>query len=132
MLRGHIACQQGRQAVRPLRNKCRDRAAQRPYVRLCPLAYVTGNKPRCSIGSPPERGAQAHRIKAGHVSIPDPCLGQGIPCPGTSLWVAWTLLGGIRTPSKGPGTPLGNLGPYSGVRVVRTGVRRFLVEVRSN
>jgi hypothetical protein len=123
MLRGHIACQQGGQAARPLRNKCRDRAAQRPYVRLCLLAYVTGNKPRGSIGSLPERGTQAHRIKPGHVSVPDPCLGQGIPCPGTSLWVARTLLGGIRTPSKGPGTLLGSPEPYSGVWVVRTGVR---------
>jgi hypothetical protein len=104
MPRRHIACQQGGQAARPLRNKCRDRAAQRPYVRIRPLAYVTGNKPRGSIRSPPERGAQAHRIKPGHVSVPDPCLGKGIPCPGTSLWVAQTLLGGIRTPSKGPGT----------------------------
>jgi hypothetical protein len=103
MLRWLIACQQGGQATCPLRNKCRDRAAQRPYVRLRPLAYVTGNKPRGSIGSPPERGAQAHRIKPGHVSVPDPCLGQGIPYPRTSLWVARTLLGGIRTPSKGPG-----------------------------
>jgi hypothetical protein len=132
MLRGHIACQQSGQAARPLHNKCRDRAAQRPYVRLCPLAYVTGNKPRGSIGSSPERGAQAHRIKPGHVSVLDPCLGQGILCPGTSLWVARTLLGGIRTPSKGPDTLLGSPGPYSGVQVVRTGVRRFLVEVRSN
>jgi hypothetical protein len=61
MLRRHIACQQGGQVARPLRNKCRDRAAQRPYVRLRPLAYVTGNKPRGSIGSPPERGAQVER-----------------------------------------------------------------------
>jgi hypothetical protein len=82
MLRRHIACQQGGQVARPLRIKCRDRATQRPYVRLRPLAYVTGNKPRGSIGSPPERGAQAHRIKPGHVSVPDPCLGQGIPYPG--------------------------------------------------
>jgi hypothetical protein len=132
MLREHIACQQGGQAACPLRNKCRDCAAQRPYVRLRPLAYVMGNKPRGSIGSLPERGAQAHGIKPGHVSVPDPCLGQGIPCHGTSLWVARTLLGGIRTPSKGPGTLLGSPGPYSGVRVVRTGVWRFLVEVRSN
>jgi hypothetical protein len=104
MLRRHITCQQGGQAARPLRNKCRDRTAQRLYVRLRPLAYVTGNKPCGSIGSPPERGVHAHRIKPGHMSVPDPCLGQGIPCPGTSLWVARTLLGGIRTPSKGPGT----------------------------
>jgi hypothetical protein len=67
MLRGHIACQQGLQAARPFRNKCRDRVAQRPYVRLRPLAYVTGSKPRGSIGSPPERGAQVHRINPGHV-----------------------------------------------------------------
>jgi hypothetical protein len=101
MLRWHIACQQSGQAARPLRNKCRDRAAQRPYVRLHPLAYVTGNKLRGSIRSPPERGAQAHRIKPGHMSVPDPCLGQGIPCPRTSLWVAWTPLRGVRTSPKG-------------------------------
>jgi hypothetical protein len=88
--------------ARPLLDKCRDHATQRPYVRLRPLAYITGNKPRGSIGSPPERGAQAHRIKPGHVSVPDPCFGQGTLYPGTSLWVARTLLGGIRTPSKGP------------------------------
>jgi hypothetical protein len=87
MMRGHIACQQGGQAVRPFRNKCRDRAAQRPYVRLRPLAYVMGSKSCGSIRAPPERGAQVHRIKLGHVSVPDPCLGQGIPYPGTSLWL---------------------------------------------
>jgi hypothetical protein len=97
-----------------------------------PVAYVTGNKPRGSIGSLPERRAQVHKIKPGHVPVPDPCLDQDIPCPGTLLWVVRTLLGGIRTPSKGPDTLPGSPGPYSGVRVVRTGVRRFLVEVRSN
>jgi hypothetical protein len=99
MLRGHIACQQGRQAARSLCNKCRARAVQRPYVRLHPLAYVTGNKPRGSIGSLPERGAQAHWIKPGHVSVPDLCLGHGVPCPETSLWVVRSLLGGIQTPA---------------------------------
>jgi hypothetical protein len=103
MLRGHIACQQGGLAARPLRNKCRDRAVQRPYVRLRPLAYIMGNKPRGSIGSLPKRGAQAHRIKPGHVSVPDHCLGQGIPCPGTSLWVARTPLRAVRTSPKGSG-----------------------------
>jgi hypothetical protein len=101
MLTQHIAYQQGGQAARPLRNKCRDHAAQRPYVRLRPLTYVTGNKPRGSIGSPPKRGAQAHMIKPGHVSVLDPCLGQGIPCPRTSLWVAQTSLRGVRTLPKG-------------------------------
>jgi hypothetical protein len=114
MLRRHIACQQGGQATHPLRNKCRDRAAQRPYVRLRLLAYVTSNKPRGSIGSPPEREAQAHRIKPGHVSVLDPRLGQGILCPGTLLWVARTLLGGIRSLSKGSGTLLRSPRPYSG------------------
>jgi hypothetical protein len=103
MLRRHIAYQQGGQAARPFRNKCRDRAAQRPYVRLRPLAYVMGNKPRGSIGSALERGAQVHKIKPGHVSVPDPCLGQGIPCPGTLLWVARIPLKGVQTSPKGSG-----------------------------
>jgi hypothetical protein len=51
------------------------------------------------------------------VPVPDPCLGQDIPCPGTSLWVVRTLLGGIRTPSKGPGTQLGSPRSYSGSRL---------------
>jgi hypothetical protein len=45
---------------------------QRPYVRLHPLAYVTGSRPRGSIGSPPERGAGAYAAWSGHVSVPDP------------------------------------------------------------
>jgi hypothetical protein len=70
MLRRHIACQ----AARHIRNKCRDRAAQRPYVRLRPLAYVTGSRPCGSIGSPPERGAKAYAVWSGHVLVPDPRL----------------------------------------------------------
>jgi hypothetical protein len=66
---GHITCQRDSQAARLLRNKCRDSAAQRPYVRLRLLAYVTSDIPRSSIGPPPERGV--HRIKSGHVSVPD-------------------------------------------------------------
>jgi hypothetical protein len=71
MPRGHIACQWDRQAVHLLRNICSGSAAQRPYVRLRPLAYVTGDSPRGSIGPPPERGVEAHRIKPGHMSVPD-------------------------------------------------------------
>jgi hypothetical protein len=86
MLRRHIACQWSRQgvfnaeaahhlpasrAVRLLHNKC---AAQRPYVWLRPLAYITGSKPRGSIGSPPERGVGALAVWSEHVSAPDPCL----------------------------------------------------------
>jgi hypothetical protein len=48
------------------------RAAQRPYVRLHPLAYVMGSRPRGSIGSPPERRAEVYMVWSGHVSAPDP------------------------------------------------------------
>jgi hypothetical protein len=74
MLRGHIACQRDRQAARPLCNKCRGSAAQRPYVRLCPLAYVTSDSPRGSIGSLPERGVGvgAPAVRSEHVPAPDP------------------------------------------------------------
>jgi hypothetical protein len=82
MLKGHITYQRGRQATRHLRNKCSDSAAQRPYVRLRPLAYVTGSRPRGSIGSPPERGVGALAVWSGHVSAPDPCL---------ALIKAWVL-----------------------------------------
>jgi hypothetical protein len=59
MLKGHIACQRDSQVACLLRNKCRDSAAQRPYVRLRPLAYVTRGRPRVSIRSPPGWGAVA-------------------------------------------------------------------------
>jgi hypothetical protein len=58
---------------------------QRPYVRLRPLAYITGARPRGSNGLPPERGAEAHRIKPGHVSAPDPRL------PLIKAWVFFAL-----------------------------------------
>jgi hypothetical protein len=48
--------------------------AQRPYVWLRPLAYVTGSTPHGSIGSPPERGVGALAVWSGHVSAPDPRL----------------------------------------------------------
>jgi hypothetical protein len=70
MPRRHIPCQ----AARLIRNKCRGRAAQKPYVRLRPLAYVTGSWPRGSIRSPPERGAEGYAVWSGHVSAPDPLL----------------------------------------------------------
>jgi hypothetical protein len=47
---------------------------QRPYVRLRPLAYVTGDMPRGCIGPPPERGAEVYMVWSGHVSAPDPRL----------------------------------------------------------
>jgi hypothetical protein len=79
---------------------------------LCPLAYITGSKPCGSIGPSAERGAEARQIEPGHASTPDPCLGHGTSCPETLLRVIRTLLG---VPE-----------PYSGVRVVRTGVMCLL------
>jgi hypothetical protein len=78
MSRRHIACQWNGQAARLICNKCRGRAAQKPYVRLRPLAYITGSRSRGSIGSPPERGAEAYAVWSGHVSAPDPRLILGI------------------------------------------------------
>jgi hypothetical protein len=57
MLRGHVARQRGgRRRVLSVINAEAARLYG-PYVRLGPLAYVTGHKPRGSSGSPPERGA---------------------------------------------------------------------------
>jgi hypothetical protein len=97
---------------------------------LHPLAYVMGNKPCGSIGPLAERGAEARRIEPEHASTPDPCLGHDTSCPETLLWVVWSLLGGVRTPSNGFGLLyFGGPGPYSGVRVVRTGVLHLLEDV---
>jgi hypothetical protein len=111
MLRRHITCQRDSQAARLLCNKCRDRAAQRPYVRLRPLAYVTGDMPRSSIGPPPDRGAEVYMVWPGHVSAPDPRL---------ALIKAWVFSapksqdpaeGGPNPTQRGPG-------PVPGVRSV--------------
>jgi hypothetical protein len=74
LLRQHITCQWSGQAARLIHNKCRGRATQRPYVRLRPLAYVTGSGPHGSIGSPPKRGAEAYTAWSGHVLALDPSL----------------------------------------------------------
>jgi hypothetical protein len=74
MLRRHIARQWNGQATCLIRIKCRGRMAKRPYVRLHPLAYVTGSWPRGSNRSPPEWGAEAYAVWSGHVSAPDPHL----------------------------------------------------------
>jgi hypothetical protein len=70
----HIACQWSGQAAWFIRNKGSGHVTQRPYVRLCPLAYVIGSGPRGSIGTPPERGAEAYTAWPGHVSASDPHL----------------------------------------------------------
>jgi hypothetical protein len=109
MPRQHINCQWNGQATCLIRNKCRGRAAQRPYVRLRPLAYVTGSRPRGSIRSPPEREAEAYTIWYGHVSAPDPRL---------ALIKAWVFfVPESRDPTvSGPDPTQGGLGPVPGVR----------------
>jgi hypothetical protein len=52
------------------------------YVRLRPLAYVTGSRPHGSIGSLLERGAETYAVWSGHVLAPDPRL---------ALVKAWVL-----------------------------------------
>jgi hypothetical protein len=72
MPRRHITCQRSGQAARLIRNKCRGSVTQWPYVSLRrPLAYVTCQLPRGSIGAPPERGAEAYTVWSGHVLAPD-------------------------------------------------------------
>jgi hypothetical protein len=57
MLRGRVACQRGgRWRVLPAIN-AKTAQPYGPYVRLDPLAYITGHKPCGRGGFPPERGA---------------------------------------------------------------------------
>jgi hypothetical protein len=124
MQRRHTTCQWNGQAARLIRNKCRGRVAQRPYVtcsmprgriRLRSLAYVTCSMPRGSIGAPPKRGAGvyadrsgAHQSRSGHVSAPDP------------PWALSKALGphcGLSGPHTGGGPD-----PILGVRSVHLGV----------
>jgi hypothetical protein len=110
MPRRHIACQ----AARLIRNKCRGRATQRPYVRLCPLAYVTSSRPRGSIGSPPGRGAEAYADRSALDWVLTR-VGNGSRC-GQSR----PLTGGRGSgpyPS-GPACTRGGPGPTLGVRTV--------------
>jgi hypothetical protein len=115
MLRRHIACQWNGQAARLIRNKCRGCAAQRPYVRLRPLAYVTGSRPRGSIGSPLERRAEAYAVWSGHVSALDPRLAL------IKAWVFFVLesrdlaVSGPDPTQRGPE-------PVPGVRFTPVGV----------
>jgi hypothetical protein len=109
--RRHIACQWNGQAARLIRNKCRDRAAQRPYVRLRPLAYVMDSRPRGSIWAPPERGAEAYVVWSGHVSAPDPRLAL------IKVWVFF--VSESRDPAvSGPDPTQRGPGPVPGVRFV--------------
>jgi hypothetical protein len=106
------------------------RMAQRPYVRLRPLAYVTGSEPRGSIGSPPEQGAEVYWVWPGHVMAPDPRLAL------SKAWVSFVpesqdpAESGLGPTQRGPGPvprvrrhlsafrDRGSLGPTSECRCV--------------
>jgi hypothetical protein len=111
MPRRHITCQWNGHAARLIHNKCIDRATQRPYVRLRPLAYVTGSRPRGSIGAPPERGAEAYVVWSRHVSAPDPRL---------ALIKAWVFFVSESWDSamSGPDPTQRGPGPVPGIRFV--------------
>jgi hypothetical protein len=98
------------------------RVAQRPYVWLRPLAYVIGSWPRCTIRSPPERGAEAYAIWSGHVSAPDPRLAL-IKVRVLLLLESWDLVVSDLGPTQG------GPGPVPGVQSVLAEVldpaRRF-------
>jgi hypothetical protein len=76
---------------------------------LRPLAYVTGSRPRGSIGAPPERGAEAYTVWSEHVSAPDPRL---------ALIKAWVFfVPKSRDPAvSGPDPTQRGLEPILGVR----------------
>jgi hypothetical protein len=131
MLRRHITCQWNGQAARPVRNKCRDRAAQRPYVRL--RRWLTSRAPCHVAASGLRLSGEQKRMRYG----PDTCrlrtpawpwlrpvysLSQN---PGTLLWVARTPHRGSGTHPRGPVCACGGPGPYPEVRSVYTGVRHF-------
>jgi hypothetical protein len=100
------------------------RAAQRPNVRLRPLAYVTGGWPHGSIGSPPEWGAGTYATWSGHVLAPDPRLAL-IKVRVLLLLESWDLV------VSGLGPTQGGSGPVSGVRSVLHGGPRPCPEVQA-
>jgi hypothetical protein len=124
MSRRHITCQWTGQATRLIHNKCRDHAAQRPYVRLRLLAYVTGSRPCGSIGSPPDRGAEAYTVWFGHVSALDPYQ---------ALIKAWVFfVPESRDPAvSGPEPTHRGLEPVLGVRFLARGGPGPYPKVRS-
>jgi hypothetical protein len=138
MVRQHIACQWNGQVARLILNKCSGRVAQRPYVRLRPLAYVTCSRLHGGIGSPPGRGAEAYTIRSGHVLAPNPRL---------ALIKAWVFsvpesrdpaceqpgphTEGSRSHPRGPVCARGGPGPHPEAWSVYTGVRHFRMGVRT-
>jgi hypothetical protein len=101
------------------------RAAQRPYVRLRPLAYVMGIWPHGSLGSPPEQGVEVYMVWSGHVSALDHHL---------ALIKAWVFfVPESRDPTEGgPDPTQRGPGPYPEARSGYAGVRYFPMGVRTH
>jgi hypothetical protein len=96
---------------------------QSPYIRLRPLAYVTGGGPRGSIGSPPERGAEAYMVWSGHMSASDTRLAL---TKAREFFVPESRdpdVSGLDPTQRG-------LGPVPGVRFVPVEVRSVYAGVR--
>jgi hypothetical protein len=101
-----------------------------PYVRLRPLAYVTGSGPRGSIGSPPERGAKAYTVWSRHVSATDPRLAL---TKAREFFVPKSRDPAVSGPGSVRGVRFctrGGPGPCPKVRSVYVGVRHFSMGVR--
>jgi hypothetical protein len=90
MLRGRVTRQRG--GRRRVLSAINAKTAQLygPYVRLGPLAYVTGHKPRGRGGSPHERGAY-NKVWTRVGTGPLPVLGSS---PSRNFAEARTSLGG--------------------------------------
>jgi hypothetical protein len=121
MPRGLVACQcSGRRRVPSAINAEVERL-HGPYVRLGPLAHVTGLRPSGSSGAPSE---QEVPLGGGHVSAPDPHSCRGLPglgaLPGPGPYPE-----GPETYPRDPVCPFGSPGPVS------TEVRRPSTEVRT-
>jgi hypothetical protein len=104
--------------------------AHSPYVKLHPLAYVTGREPRGSIGSPLRWGAEPYRMGPRHVLVPDPCLvfDQGLSifrpgAPGPRCEWSEPLVEGFGSHLRGPVCTHGGPGPPLGVLSANLGVR---------
>jgi hypothetical protein len=101
-----------------------------PYVRLRLLASVTGSGPRGSIGSPPERGAEAYTVWSRHMSAPDPRLAL---TKAREFFVPESWDPAVSGPGPVRGVRLctrGDPGPCLEVWSVYVGVRHFPMGVR--
>jgi hypothetical protein len=118
MPKGHIACQRGSQAARPVHNKCKGSMAQWSYVRPIPQAYVMHSRPLgCTRSSPGYIvWTGSHQAGSRHTSPPDPILSRVQVVFAPESWDP--VVSSPGPTQKGPG-------PISEVRSPRTGVRRF-------